>query len=71
MIIDDTPMPKTTFYSECDCGQTLEGSGEYDPADGTLYAEDKCPKCGEEFTVLGWFEKCDYCDEFHPEGECE
>ena len=24
----EEPMKKTTYYSECECGQTLEGVGE-------------------------------------------
>jgi hypothetical protein len=66
----DSQLFTTSYYSECECGQVLEGEGEYDPADGTLYGVD-CPACGDEFTVLGWFEECVYCDEFHPEGVCE
>lgn len=62
-------MKLTSYYSECECGNTLEGEGQYDPMDGTLYAND-CDACGEEFTVLGWFERCEGCDEYHPEGEC-
>lgn len=63
-------MEKTTYYSECDCGQILEGAGQYDPADGTLYADDNCPKCGEEFIVSGWFDECEECLGFHEEGDC-
>jgi hypothetical protein len=62
-------LPTTSYYSECECGQVVEGEGQYDPADGTLYGQD-CPSCGEEFTVLGWFEECDYCNECHEEKEC-
>jgi hypothetical protein len=46
----------------------LEGEGQYDPTDGTLYGND-CDKCGEEFTVQGWFDKCDLCEEHHDKGE--
>jgi len=63
-------LPTTSYYSECECGQILEGEGTYDREDGTLYGND-CDKCGEEFTVQGWFEQCDYCSEYHQEGECE
>jgi hypothetical protein len=63
-------MKTTTYYSECDCGQIVEGVGEYHPDEGTLYGQD-CPACGEEFTVSGWFWRCDDCLECHPEGECE
>jgi hypothetical protein len=66
----DSQLFTTSYYSECECGQVLEGEGEYDPTDGTLYGVD-CPACGLEFCVLGWFEECVYCDEFHPEGVCE
>jgi len=62
-------MDKVSYYSECDCGQILEGEGEYDKADGTLYGND-CDKCGEEFVVQGWFDECEDCQEYHPEGEC-
>lgn len=62
-------METTTYYSECDCGQILEGSGQYDKGEGTLYADDDCPNCGEEFIVHGWFEKCDTCEEYHPADE--
>lgn len=61
-------MPTTTYYSECECGQVLEGEGDYDRGDGTLYGND-CDSCGAEFIVSGWFEQCDFCDEFHPEEE--
>lgn len=61
-------MEKTSYYSQCDCGQVLEGEGEFDREDGTLYGVD-CPKCGLEFCVLDWFEKCETCDEFHPSDE--
>lgn len=64
-------MKTTTFYSECECGETLEGGAQYHPREGTLYADDDCPKCGEEFVVHGWFDMCEECDEYHPEGECE
>jgi hypothetical protein len=63
-------MKTTTYFSECECGQVLEGEAEYDPTDGTLYADD-CPACGDGFTVFGWFDECEDCGEFHPEGECE
>ena len=63
-------MKKTTYYSECECGQELENVGEYDPNEGTLYGQN-CPKCGEEFIVSGWFDKCFECDQYHQEGECE
>lgn len=58
----------TTYYSECECGQVLEGEAEYDRVDGTLYGDD-CPACGEGFTVMGWFNKCDWCSEYHPDEE--
>jgi len=54
-------MEATTYASECECGQTLEGSAQFDRADGTLYADSDCPKCGEEFTVSGWFEEGELC----------
>ena len=63
-------MRKTTYLSECECGQEVEGVGEYDIEEGTLYGEN-CPKCGDEFVVLGWFWECDYCGLCHNEGECE
>jgi hypothetical protein len=65
-----TTLVSTSYYSECECGQVLEGEGEYDPNDGTLYGND-CESCGEEFTVLGWFDECDECEEYHAEGECD
>jgi hypothetical protein len=68
--IDSQLLLSTSYYSECECGQVLEGEGEYDPADGTLYGND-CESCGEEFTVLGWFDECDECDAYHAEGECD
>lgn len=61
-------METTTYYSECDCGQVLEGEGTYDRKDGTLYGND-CDKCGEAFTAQGWFDECELCSEYHPEGE--
>ena len=61
-------MEATTYASECDCGQVLEGEGDFDRADGTLYGND-CDSCGEEFTVQGWFEQCDTCEEYHPDDE--
>lgn len=70
MIIDETPMDKVTYYSECECGAIVEGVGEIDRGEGTLYGEN-CTACGEEFVVSGWFWPCDYCDECHEEGECE
>ena len=66
----DSQLITTSYYSECECGQVLEGEGEYDPADGTLYGVD-CPACGLEFCVLDWYERCDYCEVHHPEGECD
>lgn len=66
----DSQLISTSYYSECECGQVLEGEGEYNPADGTLYGND-CESCGEEFTVLGWYEYCDYCEVHHAEGECD
>jgi hypothetical protein len=68
---EDDEMKSTTFYSECECGQELEGTGTYHPQEGTLYADENCPACGEEFSVGNWFEKCDECDECHPDDECE
>lgn len=62
-------METTTYYSECECGQTLEGTGQYEKEEGTLYADDDCPNCGREFIVSGWFEKCDTCEEYHPADE--
>ena len=47
----------------------MAGSAQYDRQDGTLYADYDCPACGAEFIVEGWFEQCDFCDEFHPEEE--
>jgi hypothetical protein len=66
----DSQLISTSYYSECECGQVLEGEGEYDPADGTLYGVD-CPACGLEFCVLGWYDECEECGEFHAEGECD
>lgn len=57
-------MLETTYYSECDCGAIVEGTGQYDPQDGTLYGND-CAACGEEFTVSGWFDQCEDCLEYH------
>ena len=62
-------MEKVSYYSECECGHIVEGEGEIDRAEGTLYGAN-CGKCGEEFIVSGWFEKCEECDEYHQEGEC-
>lgn len=62
-------MKRTTYYSECECGQILEGEGEYHPDEGTLYADDNCPNCGEEFIVSGWFWRCEDCREHHPDDE--
>lgn len=43
-----------SYYSTCEnCDTVLEGIGEYHRASDTLYAN-PCPKCGDEFTVLGW-----------------
>lgn len=53
-----------TYHSECDCGAVAEGIGLYCEEDGTLYGNE-CTKCGEEFTVLGWFERCYWCDFYH------
>lgn len=61
-------LKKTTYYSECECGHTLEGEGDYDPTDGTLYGQ-ACEGCGQEFTVWNWFEQCEECEEYHGEGE--
>jgi len=61
-------METTSYASECECGQVLEGEGTYDREDGTLYGKD-CDKCGEESTEQGWFEECELCSEYHPEGE--
>lgn len=63
-------MKETTYYSQCDCGAIVEGAGQYDPQDGTLYADEVCKGCGEEFTVSGWFDECDECELFHGEGGC-
>lgn len=63
-------MEKTTYFSECECGQEVEGVGEYSRDEGTLYGQ-PCPKCGEEFVVSGWFWPCEFCDECHDEGECD
>lgn len=46
-------MKETTYYSQCECGTIVEGVGQLDEVDGTLYGED-CKECGEEFTVQGW-----------------
>ena len=62
-------LAKTRYVSECDCGRYMAGSAQYDRQDGTLYADYDCPACGAEFIVEGWFEQCDFCDEFHPEEE--
>lgn len=62
---------KTTYVSECDCGRYMAGSAQYDRLDGTLYGDIDCPACGAEFIVDSWFEECDDCGEYHPEGECE
>lgn len=62
-------MKEITYYSECDCGQIVEGVGQLDEVDGTLYGNE-CKSCGEEFAVQGWAEKCEECEEFHQEGEC-
>lgn len=66
--IDSQELPTTRYLSQCECGQEVEGEGQYDLADGTLYGQD-CPACGEEFTVEGWFEECDFCGEYHDKGE--
>lgn len=64
----DSQLISTTYASECECGQELVGEGEYDPNDGTLYGND-CDSCGQEFTVYGWFDKCEECEEYHGDGE--
>ena len=61
-------METTAYHSECECGRVLEGEGDFDRVDGTLYGND-CDSCGEEFIVSGWFEKCDTCEECHPDDE--
>lgn len=59
----------TTYYSECECGAEVEGTGYYHPEVGDLAGE-PCKACGEEFNVIGWFWECDFCGYCHPEGEC-
>lgn len=46
-------MKETSYYSQCECGQIVEGVGQLDEVDGTLYGNE-CEGCGEEFTVQGW-----------------
>lgn len=62
-------MDKVTYFSECACGQEVEGIGEIDREENTLYGE-QCPKCLEEFTVMNWFDECEECTEYHEEGAC-
>ena len=62
-------METVTYYSECECGQIVEGFGQISRDENTLYGEN-CPKCGEEFTVFGWFDQCEECTEYHQEGAC-
>ena len=52
---ENEPMEATTYYSQCECGAVVEGVGQLDTVDGTLYGEN-CAACGEEFTVQGWAE---------------
>ena len=43
-----------SYYSTCEnCDTVLEGVGEYHADTNTLYGL-PCPKCGDEFTVIGW-----------------
>lgn len=51
-------MEKMSYYSECECGQVLEGEGDFDREGNTLYGAD-CPKCGEEFAVIDWLDEED------------
>lgn len=51
-------MEAMTYFSRCECGQELEGVGEFDRNANTLYGGN-CPACGEEFTVLDWLDEED------------
>jgi hypothetical protein len=46
-------MKETPYYSECECGHIVQGVGQLDEVDGTLYGNE-CNNCGEEFIVQGW-----------------
>lgn len=61
-------MEEMSYYSECECGQTLEGIGDFDREGNTLYGVD-CVACGLEFAVIGWLDECEECGELHHESD--
>lgn len=48
-------MEKMSYYSQCECGQILEGIGDFDSEGNTLYGDD-CVACGQEFVVIDWLD---------------
>ena len=67
-------MEKLSYFTTCancddnDTVTPLEGVGDYDRDDNTLYLQ-PCSVCSQKMTVWNWLDECAECGELHYDSE--